>query len=253
MIFVSYRSCLCPIHWSQMLSREWRCSWSSADKRCSNYIWVNNSFIAFSCATYVRGLTVYMYIYIYIPFMIWGTDSHLGGSWRQRFPMSFGTNNTHTVWGDFLLVIYVHQFISSWNYIWCMLLLCYQEHEIAFLCTDPWPFHCSEHLITWLQRRCNERHGVSNYQPYHCLLNGLFRRRSKKTSKLLVIDLCVRGTHRWQVHSPHKGPVTRKCFHLMTSSCVFTNANTKANTNTFSPCSNGISRLVRTLTVSTQR
>ena len=24
-------SCLCPIHWSQMLSREWRCSWSKAD------------------------------------------------------------------------------------------------------------------------------------------------------------------------------------------------------------------------------
>ena len=24
-------SCLCSIHWSQVLSREWRCSWSSAD------------------------------------------------------------------------------------------------------------------------------------------------------------------------------------------------------------------------------
>ena len=28
----------------------------------------------------------------------------------------------------------------------------------------------------------------------------------------------VRGIHRWPVNSPHKGPVTRKCFHLMTSS-----------------------------------
>ena len=27
-----------------------------------------------------------------------------------------------------------------------------------------------------------------------------------------------RGIHRWPVNSPHKGPVTRKCFHLMTSS-----------------------------------
>ena len=25
----------------------------------------------------------------------------------------------------------------------------------------------------------------------------------------------VRGIHRWPVNSPHKGPVTRKCFHLM--------------------------------------
>ena len=28
----------------------------------------------------------------------------------------------------------------------------------------------------------------------------------------------VRGIHRWPVHSPHKGPVKRKCFQLMTSS-----------------------------------
>ena len=29
---VSSCNCLCPIHWSQVLSREWRCSWSSADR-----------------------------------------------------------------------------------------------------------------------------------------------------------------------------------------------------------------------------
>ena len=29
----------------------------------------------------------------------------------------------------------------------------------------------------------------------------------------------VWGIHRWPVNSPHKWPVTRKCFHLMTSSC----------------------------------
>ena len=47
MFFVSSCSCLCPIHWSQVLSWEWRCSWSSADRRCSNYIWVINNFIAY--------------------------------------------------------------------------------------------------------------------------------------------------------------------------------------------------------------
>ena len=31
----------------------------------------------------------------------------------------------------------------------------------------------------------------------------------------------VRGIHRWPLISPHKGPVTRKCFHLMTSSWYF--------------------------------
>ena len=35
------------IHWSQVLSGEWRCSWSSADRRCSNYIWVINNLIAY--------------------------------------------------------------------------------------------------------------------------------------------------------------------------------------------------------------
>ena len=40
-------SCLWPIHWSQVLSWEWRCSWSSADRWCSNYIWVINNFITY--------------------------------------------------------------------------------------------------------------------------------------------------------------------------------------------------------------
>ena len=37
----------CPIDWSQVLSWSWRSSWSSADRRCFNYIWVINSFIAY--------------------------------------------------------------------------------------------------------------------------------------------------------------------------------------------------------------
>ena len=39
MFLVTACSCLRSIRWSQMLSWEWRCSWSSADRRCSNYIW----------------------------------------------------------------------------------------------------------------------------------------------------------------------------------------------------------------------
>ena len=41
-----------------VLRREWRCSWGIVDRRCSNYIWVVNSFIAYLCVTYIRGLTV---------------------------------------------------------------------------------------------------------------------------------------------------------------------------------------------------
>ena len=38
---------------------------------------------------------------------------------------------------------------------------------------------------------CHNGHdSVSNHQPHDCLLNGLFRRRWKKTSKLRVTGLC---------------------------------------------------------------
>ena len=58
MILVPSCSCLCPIYWSHVLSLEWRCSWSSADRRCSNYIWVSNNLITNWGATYIRDLTV---------------------------------------------------------------------------------------------------------------------------------------------------------------------------------------------------
>ena len=44
---------------------------------------------------------------------------------------------------------------------------------------------------TTLQWRHIRRSGVSNHQPHDCLLKLLFRRRSKKTSKLRVTGLCV--------------------------------------------------------------
>ena len=62
-----------------------------------------------------------------------------------------------------------------------------------------------------LHWRHNDHDGVSNHQPHGCLLNRLFRRRSKKTSKLRVTGLCV-GNSPVPVNSPHKGPVTRKMF-----------------------------------------
>ena len=61
------------------------------------------------------------------------------------------------------------------------------------------------------QWRHNDHDGVSNHQPHGCLLNRVFRRRSKKTSKLGVTGLCV-GNSPGPVNSSHKGPVTRKMF-----------------------------------------
>ena len=56
-------------------------------------------------------------------------------------------------------------------------------------------------FIVTLQWRHNEHDGVSNHLSLDGLLNRLFRRRSKKTSKLRVTGLCS---------SPHKGLLTRK-------------------------------------------
>ena len=47
------------------------------------------------------------------------------------------------------------------------------------------------HCMTYLHWRHYGRDSVSNHQPHDCLLNRLFRRRSKKTSKLPVTSLCV--------------------------------------------------------------
>ena len=59
MFLASSCSCLCATYWSQVLSRKWRCTWSSADRRCPNYMWVIKNFIACHGATYIRCLTVY--------------------------------------------------------------------------------------------------------------------------------------------------------------------------------------------------
>ena len=70
-----------------------------------------------------------------------------------------------------------------------------------------------------LQWRHNGRDSVSNHQPHDCLLNGLFKRRSKKTSKPRVTGLCVGnspGTGEFPAQVPGEFPaqrtLTRKMF-----------------------------------------
>ena len=54
------------------------------------------------------------------------------------------------------------------------------------------PVHISlSQSVCPFQWRHDELDGISNHQPYDCLLNRLFTHRSKKTSKLRVTGLCV--------------------------------------------------------------
>ena len=50
---------------------------------------------------------------------------------------------------------------------------------------------CNFVLVDSLNWRRNGCDSVPNHQPYDCLLNRLFRRRSKNISKLRVTGLCV--------------------------------------------------------------
>ena len=74
-----------------------------------------------------------------------------------------------------------------------------------------------ESLNHWIHWRHNEPDDVLNHQRLDSFLNRLFRRRSKKNQSPASLAF-VRGIHRWPMDSPHKRPVTRKKFHLMTSS-----------------------------------
>ena len=53
---------------------------------------------------------------------------------------------------------------------------------------DKWQHSMLTITLRWRHNGCD---GVSNHQPHACLLSRLFRRRSKKTSKLRVAGLCV--------------------------------------------------------------
>ena len=88
--------------------------------------------------------------------------------------------------------------------IWCLQITSYAVVVNATARNNVIPKNAN--TLRW---RHNDHTGVSNHQPHGCLLNRLFRRRSKKTWKLRVTGICV-GNSPGPVNSPHKGPVTRK-------------------------------------------
>ena len=64
----------------------------------------------------------------------------------------------------------------------------WREKLIRFSTTGAKEWVMSQITLQW---RHNGRDSVSNHQPHDCLLKRLFRRRSKKTSKLRVTGLCA--------------------------------------------------------------
>ena len=94
----------------------------------------------------------------------------------------------------------------------------YRQDDIFILRRPPRPYlksiiydvHWQSYSLQW---RHNGRDGVSNHRRLDRLLNRLFRRGSKKTSKLRVI-----GLYEVAGEFPAQRASNGKCFHLMTSS-----------------------------------
>ena len=75
-----------------------------------------------------------------------------------------------------------------------LLVLSEGNHRSVTLRLFPWRSVIMENWFLSnlsLQWRHTERDGISNHQHREWLINSLFRRRSKKTSKLRVTGLCV--------------------------------------------------------------
>ena len=72
----------------------------------------------------------------------------------------------------------------------------YRVNKLNFPLFCPYSMVVKTDVSYWisclsLHWRHNGRDSVSNYQPHDCLLNRLFKRRSKKTSELRVTGLCA--------------------------------------------------------------
>ena len=140
---------------------------------------------------------------------------HYVTDYKKWFAFITITQNQRIMRGKLLERFNLHR-NQEW---WAQWVVSQQRHNrfpsticnIIFQC----PQYNNQVIKSWrpsaLQWRHNDRDGVWNHQPHDCLLNRLFRRRSKKTSKLRVTGLCE-GNSPVTGEFPAKWPVTRKMF-----------------------------------------
>ena len=76
--------------------------------------------------------------------------------------------------------------ILSSSYFLLTTYLIYEFHSAIYPLKSRW-------TLQWRHNGCGS---VSNHQPHDCLLNRIFRRRSKKMSRLRVTGLCAENSPR---------------------------------------------------------
>ena len=92
------------------------------------------------------------------------------------------------VLGDFD-ALYADLLVSGWWQCHGLYTLWWHRNYSALI---QWGYsQCSPPRGRSLRWRHNDHDGVSDHQPHDCLLNRLFWRISKKTSKLSVTGLCA--------------------------------------------------------------
>ena len=122
-------------------------------------MWVHEELLKYPSTIYLIFYIMYLLYWISIgsevlwpSYVIWGSSN--------GFCFSLVYFNS--------IVIHIIIYNTMWNEIVLITPVC--------VCTFQW--------------RHNGNNGVLNHQPHDCLLNCLFRRRSKKTPKLRVTGIC---------------------------------------------------------------
>ena len=96
------------------------------------------------------------------------------------------TIDSWSLWKTSKIIMRGYIFSMQHNCIWVIYYL-YENNNYPLVLYYLFA-NISSNALQW---RHNGHGGVSNHQPHNCLLNRLFRRRSKKTSKLRVTGLCA--------------------------------------------------------------
>ena len=91
----------------------------------------------------------------------------------------------------FRVTSWIHDFIHFFGRNSCMQAILSVGCNYSYLTTIDICLSMAPNSLISFHWRHNGHDGVSNHQPHDCLLNRLFRRRSKKISKLRVTNLCA--------------------------------------------------------------
>ena len=133
----------------------------------------------------------------------WSPRNKLQWNFNQTTKRLIHKNTSETIICEMAVILSRGRWVDVVT-IFCNLWVGYKRYELNVGGVAPFVMNSS--YITVTVSRCglmqqsnmiplqwchNERDDVSNHQPHDCLLNRLFGRRSKKTSKLRVTGLCA--------------------------------------------------------------